>query len=268
VRGNSERGESHVGAVKVNCQGAGSMLELRKYKGVSDMINGIHEVKKRDCQMITLARVLILFGIVMTWTGCVTVDQEMTLKEDGSGSSTLNVCVDQKAYRDENYRTEYEALIRQVFDDLEKSPGTTAHYRDEKDYNDNHCYEASHEFGNVNQFGGKSIKFSYGTEDNHKVLRSTILVWDDVTQDQWARFREEETADKGRLSFQFTFPYPITEAIGGSISGMTAVWDFPLRQIADSPMRGMGMTAKAPVKRLSIEGTYKIEGGKSNIRLK
>jgi len=215
-----------------------------------------------------IAVVLINLAAFISLDACVTVDQEMILKDDASGSSVLKVCVDQVIYSDEGYRAEYEPLIWAAFEELDGSPGTTAHSRDEKDQEDSHCYEASHEFGNVNRFGGSTISFNYGTENNHKVLRSTVLVWDDLTEDQWDRFRGEKTADNSRLAFRFTLPYPVTEAIGGSISGAMASWDLPLLRIADSSMRGMGMTTKAPVRSISIEGTYTIEGGKSNIRLK
>jgi len=217
---------------------------------------------------ILFTQILVTITVLFSAAGCVTVDQEMILKEDASGTSALKICVDQKIYQDENFRREYEPLIRNVFDELDSSSGAVTLSRGEKDYDTDHCYEVSHEFRDVNQFGGSSIRFTYGTENNYKVLRSTILVWDDVTPDQWTRFREAEVANSGRLSFRFTFPYPVSEAIGGTISKQTAVWDFPLRQVADSPMRGLGMTAKAPVRSFSIEGTYKIEGGKSNVRLK
>jgi hypothetical protein len=220
----------------------------------------------RKCQLIAAA--LLTVAAAFSAGGCVTVDQEVVLKGDTSGSSILKVCIDQEVYRDESYRAEYEPLIWTVFDNLDDSPGTTVQSREEKDYEGVHCYEASHEFGNVNEFGGNSINFSYGTEDNQKVLRSKVLVWDDVTQDQWAQFKGGKKADNSRLRFRLTFPYPVTEAIGGTINGMSAVWDVPLSQFTESPMRGMGMTAKAPVRSFSIEGTYKIEGGKSNIRLK
>lgn len=232
-------------------------------------MNGtVQDVEKWKFRVCSLAGLMTLLASGIFLSGCLTVDQEVVLKEDGSGSSFLRVCVDRETYLDESSRREYEPLIRMVFDDLDRSRGTTGHSRTEVDQQETHCYEGSHEFGNVNEFGGNSMRFSFVTENRQKVLRSTILLWDDLTQDQWVRFKGEDTAGSARLRFRFTLPYPVTEAIGGAINGAMAVWDVPLVRFADSPLRGTGMTARAAVGSISIEGNYRIEGGKSKIRLK
>jgi len=215
-----------------------------------------------------LTEIIFAMALVFSVAGCVTVEQEMTLREDASGSATLKVCVDQKFYQDENFRTEYEPLIRKVFDDLENSPGSITLLRSEEDYDNSHCYEASHEFGNINEIAGSDFTFSYLTDGKQKVLRARVFFREMATESQWIRFKDENTASNARLSFRFTLPLRVTEAVGGRIKEQMAIWDLPIQQVIDSRMKDLSMTASANIRSFSIGGTYSIEGGKSRVRKK
>ncbi len=214
------------------------------------------------------AEFLFAAALVFSVAGCLTVEQEMTLREDASGTSSLKICVDQKFYQDDNFRTEYEPIIRKVFDDLENSPGSITLLRSEEDYDNSHCYEASHEFGNINEIAGSDFTFSYRTDGNQKVLRARVFFREMATESQWIRFKDENTADNGRLSFRFTLPLRVTEVIGGRIKEQMAIWDLPIQQVIDSRMKDLSMTASANIRSFSIGGTYSIEGGKSRVRKK
>jgi hypothetical protein len=190
---------------------------------------------------------LLLSCFVLVAVGCINVDQEITLDENGGGQMKVLVSARLSFYSSEEFgRTDVD--IETAFEEITFREGITLVSEKEYDTEGFHIWEKHYLFSHIRQLGNQDLNITLQKDgDDHVLGLEAVLVneahpgltKEELERDDIQQLLAELAGYRYRL--KIIVPKPVKEAPEAQVEGRSASWEMTLDRMLNPRRKTMRM---------------------------